>query len=53
MRQHGAAYATQIVHNAKALGQALEDEGVAVEARDFGYTRVIRSPSMSPPMAVG
>lgn len=39
MRQHGAAYAAQIVRNAQALGGALEDEGIAVEARDFGYTR--------------
>ncbi len=38
MRQHGQAYATQIVRNAKALGQALNDEGIPVEARDFGYT---------------
>jgi glycine hydroxymethyltransferase len=38
MRQHATAYATQIVRNAQAFGQALEDEGVKVEARDFGYT---------------
>lgn len=38
MRQHAVAYATQIVHNAKALGQALDDEGIRVEAGDFGYT---------------
>jgi glycine hydroxymethyltransferase len=38
MRQHATTYATQIVQNAKALGQALEDEGIQVEARDFGYT---------------
>ncbi len=38
MQQHGPSYTTQIVRNAKALGQALEDAGVAVEARDFGYT---------------
>jgi glycine hydroxymethyltransferase len=38
MRQHAVAYATQIVRNARALGQALEDEGIAVEARDSGYT---------------
>ncbi|MGQ4809998.1 Fluorothreonine transaldolase [Candidatus Entotheonellaceae bacterium PAL068K] len=38
MRQHVAAYADQTVRNAKALGQALEDEGIRVEARDFGYT---------------
>ena len=38
MRQHAVAYAAQIVQNAKALGRALEDEGIRVEARDFGYT---------------
>jgi glycine hydroxymethyltransferase len=38
MRQHATTYAAQIVQNAKALGQALEDEGIRVEARDFGYT---------------
>ncbi len=34
----GEAYATQIVRNAKALGQALTDAGIQVEARDFGFT---------------
>jgi glycine hydroxymethyltransferase len=38
MRQHAVAYAAQIVRNAKALGRALEDAGIGVEARDFGYT---------------
>lgn len=35
---HGAAYAAQIVRNAKALGQALTDTGIPVEAREFGFT---------------
>ena len=39
MRQHGQAYAAQVVANAQALGRALDDAGIAVEARDFGYTR--------------
>lgn len=39
MQQHAAAYAAQIVRNAQTLGQALEDEGIAVEARDFGFTQ--------------
>jgi len=39
MQAHAAAYAAQTVRNAQALGRALEDEGVPVEARDFGYTR--------------
>jgi glycine hydroxymethyltransferase len=38
MRQHAHEYAAQIVANARALGQALDDEGITVEARDFGYT---------------
>ncbi len=38
MRQHATAYAAQIVRNAQTLGRALDDEGIGVEARDFGYT---------------
>ena len=38
MKQFGKAYAAQTVKNAKALGQALCDEGIAVEAREFGFT---------------
>ena len=38
MRQHATAYAAQVVRNARALGRALDDEGIRVEARDFGYT---------------
>ena len=38
MREHAAAYAAQIVANARALGQALTDEGIDVEAKDFGFT---------------
>src|SRR5207244_4955878 len=38
MRQHATAYAAQVVRNARALGRALDDEGVRVHARDFGYT---------------
>ena len=38
MNQFGKAYAEQTVKNAKALGQALCDEGIAVEAREFGFT---------------
>src|SRR5579864_6067719 len=39
MKQFGAAYASQIVRNAQALGRSLDELGTAVEARDFGYTR--------------
>jgi glycine hydroxymethyltransferase len=39
MKVHGRAYASQIVKNAKALGQGLTDEGVTVDAKDFGFTK--------------
>ena len=39
MKQHGKTYAAQIVANAKALGKALFDCGVAVEAKEFGFTQ--------------
>jgi glycine hydroxymethyltransferase len=39
MQAHGPAYAAQVVANAQALGTALDAEGIAVEAKDFGYTR--------------
>lgn len=38
MQQHASTYAAQVVRNAKVLAQALEDEGIRVEARDFGFT---------------
>lgn len=38
MRQHAPTYAAQIVANAKALGQALDEQGIPVAAREFGYT---------------
>ena len=39
MQAHGRAYATQTVANAQALGKALDEQGIPVQARDFGYTR--------------
>jgi glycine hydroxymethyltransferase len=39
MKEHGKAYAAQIVSNAKALGQALSDNGGHVEASEFGFTK--------------
>ena len=39
MKQYGREYATQIIRNAQALGQSLDELGTPVEARDFGYTR--------------
>lgn len=38
MNAFGKEYASQIVSNAKALGKALSEEGVKVEAEDFGFT---------------
>jgi len=39
MALHGKNYASQTISNAKALGQALVDEGVNVEAQEFGFTK--------------
>jgi glycine hydroxymethyltransferase len=39
MKQYGRAYAAQVVRNAQALGQSLDELGVRVEAREFGYTK--------------
>lgn len=38
MQQFGHAYATQVVANSKALGKALEKEGVRVLYGDLGFT---------------
>jgi glycine hydroxymethyltransferase len=38
MKQHGREYSRQIVANAQALGRALSDQGIPVEAKDFGFT---------------
>ncbi len=38
MAVHGKKYATQTIANAKALGKALNDQGVHVEAKEFGFT---------------
>jgi len=39
MKQHGREYTRQIVANAQALGRALSDQGIPVEAKDFGFTK--------------
>jgi glycine hydroxymethyltransferase len=39
MKAHGRAYAAQICRNAVALARSLEDNGIQVEAKEFGYTR--------------
>jgi glycine hydroxymethyltransferase len=38
MKAYGKAYAKQTIENAKTLGLALEDAGVNVEAKEFGFT---------------
>jgi glycine hydroxymethyltransferase len=39
MRHYGQDYSAQIVRNAQALGLSLDELGIPVEARDFGYTQ--------------
>jgi len=39
MKVHAQAYAAQIVANARALGAALDAEGITVEAKEFGFTQ--------------
>jgi glycine hydroxymethyltransferase len=38
MQVHAKDYAAQIIRNAQALGKALDECGINVEAREFGYT---------------
>lgn len=39
MKQHGRAYASQVVRNAQALGRALSAQGISVEAQALGFTK--------------
>ena len=39
MKAHGRVYVAQVVRNAQALGRALFDQGIPVEAKDSGFTR--------------
>jgi glycine hydroxymethyltransferase len=39
MKVHAKAYAAQIVANAQALGKAVDEAGVKVEAKEFGFTK--------------
>src|SRR5262245_41659785 len=39
MKQHGRAYANQVVRNAQALGRALSAQGISVEAKALGFTK--------------
>ena len=38
MAEYGHQYASQTIANAKAFGKALANEGVNVEAEEFGFT---------------
>jgi len=39
MKAHARAYVAQIVRNAQALGRALSDVGIRVQAKELGFTR--------------
>jgi len=39
MKAHGREYAAQICKNILALAKSLEENGITVEAKEFGYTR--------------
>ncbi len=39
MKQFAQEYTKQIVQNAQTLGKTLEENGITVEAKDFGYTK--------------
>src|ERR1043166_8268115 len=39
MKQHGREYTRQVVANAQALGRALSELGIPVEAKDSGFTK--------------
>jgi glycine hydroxymethyltransferase len=38
MRQYGFEYAEQTIKNAKALAQNLDQKGIKVEGKEFGFT---------------
>lgn len=38
MKSHGFAYAEQTIKNAKALAQNLDQKGIKVEGKEFGFT---------------
>ena len=38
MKKYGREYATQVIRNSRALGEALDDRGVPVRCREYGYT---------------
>jgi glycine hydroxymethyltransferase len=38
LKSFGRAYSDQVIKNAKAIGKALDENGVPVKCRDYGYT---------------
>ena len=38
MKKYGREYATQVIRNSRALGEALDDRGVPVRCREYGFT---------------
>ena len=38
LKTYGKAYADQVIRNAKAMGKALDESGVPVKCREYGYT---------------
>lgn len=38
MKTFGKDYATQVIKNAKTMGKALDENGVPVKCREYGYT---------------
>lgn len=38
MKKFGRQYASQVVHNSRALAEALDDLGVPVRCKEYGYT---------------
>jgi glycine hydroxymethyltransferase len=38
LKTYGSAYAKQVIENAKAMGKALDESGVPVKCREYGYT---------------
>jgi glycine hydroxymethyltransferase len=38
LKSFGRAYSDQVIKNAKAIGKALDEHGVPVKCREYGYT---------------
>jgi glycine hydroxymethyltransferase len=38
MKRFGRQYANQVIRNSRALGEALDEQGIPVRCKDYGYT---------------